>query len=286
MQASQTQPGPSGEVWPALGLGTWRFGEDAAARGGEEAALRLAFDIGYRLIDTAEMYGEGGAETVVGAALAAALRAGLRREDFRIVSKAYPHHADRAGLRAACERSRQRLQIDCIDLYLLHWRGSVPLAQTIDGMAGLQQRGWVRHWGVSNFDVADLEELFAHRGGALCAANQVYYSLAARGAGFDLLPWQQARGVPLMAYSPVDQGALCGHRGLQAFAARHAVSAAQVAIAWLLRQPGVFAIPKAVRAAHLQENWQAQQLSLDAADLAALDRLFPPPAAKAPLAMR
>lgn len=277
--------GTPGERWPQLGLGTWRLGENAARRGAEVAAVRQALDIGYRLIDTAEMYGEGGAEQVVGQALAEARRGGLAGEAVFVVSKAYPQHADPAGLLAACARSRQRLQIDCIDLYLLHWRGSVPLAATVDGMQALQRRGWIRHWGVSNFDVDDLEELAGVPGGELCAANQVYFSLGARGAGFDLLPWQRQRALPLMAYSPLDQGALAGHPALREIAARHRVTPAQMALAWVLAQPGVMAIPKSVRAEHLRDNWQAQAVVLSAADHDQLDRLFPPPAAKAALAM-
>jgi len=201
---------PGGECRPALGLGTWRMGERRAQRAAEVAALRAAFEIGWRVVDTAEMYGEGGAEEVIGEALAAALRAGLAREQVFIVSKAYPHHASRAGLLDACARSRRRLRLDVIDLYLLHWRGGVPMAQTLAGFAELQRRGWIRRWGVSNFDVADMEELLALAGAddpeSGCAANQVCYSLGRRGVEFDLLPWQRARGLPLMAYCPVDQG--------------------------------------------------------------------------------
>jgi diketogulonate reductase-like aldo/keto reductase len=274
-----------GERWPALGLGTWRLGEAPAQRRAEVAALRHALDLGYRLIDSAEMYGEGGAETVVGEALAQALRGGLPRDAVRMVSKAYPHHADPAGLRAACERSRQRLQLDCIDLYLLHWRGSVPLAQTVAGFQDLQRRGWIRHWGVSNFDVDDLQELSALPGGTACAVNQVYFSLGARGVEYDLLPWQRERQMPLMAYSPIDQGALASHPALRALAMRLGATPAQLALAWVLAQPGVMAIPKALRAAHLKDNWQAQHLCIDDATRAQLDRLFPPPRAKQPLAM-
>jgi diketogulonate reductase-like aldo/keto reductase len=280
---------PDGVARPALGLGTWRMGESAAARSMEVRALREAFEIGYRAIDTAEMYGEGGAEEVVGQALDEAARAGLPRNGFFVVSKAYPHHASRSGLIAACERSRRRLRQDRIDLYLLHWRGGVPLAETLAGMAELQRRGWIGQWGVSNFDVADLEELFALPGGPACAANQVYYSLGERGVEFDLLPWQRERGLPLMAYCPIDRGALASAAraapALREVAARHGATPAQVALAAVLAQPGVMAIPKAVRADHLRENWAAQFVSLDAADLAALARAYPPPAGKRPLAM-
>jgi diketogulonate reductase-like aldo/keto reductase len=279
---------PGGERRPALGLGTWRLGESGARRADEVAAVRLALDEGWRVIDTAEMYGDGGSEEVVGEAVAGALRGGLAREDLFVVSKVLPHHASRAGVLAACERSRQRLQLDTIDLYLLHWRGAEPLAATLAGFAELQQRGWIRRWGVSNFDLADMKALFALDAGAACAANQVYYSLGARGAEWDLLPWQQQHGVPLMAYSPVDQGALAkprAHAVLREVAARHGATPVQVALAALLQQPGVMAIPKAVQAAHQRENAQAATLQLDAEDRAALDRAFPPPRRKQPLAM-
>jgi len=286
---------PGGERRPALGLGTWRMGETRTARGAEVAALRAALDIGWRVIDTAEMYGEGGAEEVVGEALAGALASGtVARDDVFVVSKVYPHHASRAGLLAACERSRRRLRLDTIDLYLLHWRGSVPLAETVAGLAELQRRGWIRRWGVSNFDVDDMEELFALRGAADanlgCATNQVYYSLATRGVEFDLLPWMRERGLPLMAYCPIGQGALAGAKAppaLRNVAARHGATPAQVALAALLAKGGVMAIPKAARETHLRENWQALALggALDADDRAALDRAFPRPERKQPLAM-
>ncbi|MFO1291616.1 MAG: aldo/keto reductase [Rubrivivax sp.] len=285
---------PGGERRPALGLGTWRMGEARADRAAEVAALRRAFEIGWRVVDTAEMYGEGGAEEVVGEALAGALRAGLARDEVFVVSKAYPHHASRAGLRAACERSRRRLGLDAIDLYLLHWRGSVPLAETLAGFAELQRRGWIRRWGVSNFDVADMEELFAlpgaDDGAAGCSANQVYYSLGRRGVEFDLLPWQRVRGLPLMAYCPIDQGVLAGAgapAAVHGVAQRHGATPAQVALAALLAQPGVLAIPKAASERHLRENWGAAALmqALDAADRAALDRAFPPPRRKQALAI-
>ena len=283
-----------GSALPVLGLGTWRMGESRRSHAAEVDAVGLALQMGWRAIDTAEMYGEGGAEEVVGEALAGALGdgpggpAGLGREDLFVVSKVYPHHAGRADMLAACERSLRRLRLDTIDLYLLHWRGGVPLAETLDGFAALRRRGWIRHWGVSNFDVADMEELFALEGGSACAANQVYYSLGQRGVEFDLLPWQRHRGVPLMAYCPIDQGALAGeraHPALREVAARHRASPAQVALAALLARPGVMVIPKAVREAHLRENWAAATLPLDADDLAVLDRAFPPPRRKHPLAM-
>ena len=277
---------PDGTPIPALGLGTWRMGERADQREAEILAVRDALRLGYRLIDTAEMYGEGGAETMLGTALQQAFAAGeARREDLTVVSKVYPHHASTQGVIDACERSLRRLKLESIDLYLLHWRGEFPLAQTLDGFATLQARGLIRHWGVSNFDVDDMEELAALPGGSHCAANQVYYSLSARGIEFDLLPWQARRRLPLMAYSPIDQGALSGHAAVLAIAQRLGVSAAQVALAWVLRQPEVIAIPKAVRSAHLRDNLAATQLQLGAADLSLLDAAFPPPRRKRSLAM-
>jgi len=279
---------PGGERRPALGLGTWRMGESGARRADEVDAVRLALQIGYRVIDTAEMYGEGGAEEVVGEAVAGALRDGMDRDELFIVSKVYPHNASKAGVVAACERSLKRLRLDAIDLYLLHWRGGEPLAATLAGFAQLERRGLIRRWGVSNFDVADMEELFALDAGDGCSTNQVCYSLGARGVEFDLLPWLHERGVPLMAYSPIDQGALASRRAnatLRAVAQRHGATPVQVALAALLAQPGVMAIPKAVREDHLRENWQAQSIVLDADDRAALDRAFPRPQRKTPLAM-
>lgn len=276
---------PSGEDVPALGLGTWRMGESASQQAAEVKAVRLALELGYRVIDSAEMYGEGGAETVVGQALQPALKAGLARESLFVVSKVYPHNASVDGVLAACERSLRRLQLDHIDLYLLHWRGAVPLAQTVQGFETLQRRGWIRHWGVSNFDSDDLLELDAVPGGAACAANQVWYSLSQRGVEFELLPRQRLRQMPLMAYSPIDQGALADHPGLHALAEKHAATPAQVALAWVLSQPGVMALPKASSAIHLRHNRAATQLRLDSEDQRLLDGLFPPPKRKQPLAM-
>ena len=271
---------------PRLGLGTWGMGEPRARRAAEVAAVRTAIRMGYRLIDTAEMYGEGGAEEVVGEALAQALQAGeVTRNELFIVSKVYPHNASRSGTLAACERSLQRLGLEHIDLYLLHWRGQFPLAETCAALQTLVEQGRIGRWGVSNFDTADLQELFALPGGPDCAVNQVYYSLGERGAAFSLLPWQRAHGMPLMAYSPIDQGALARSPALQNLAQRLGATPAQVALAWVLAQPGVVAIPKAVTEAHQRDNLAALQLKLDAEDLAELDRLFPPPLRKQPLAM-
>jgi diketogulonate reductase-like aldo/keto reductase len=282
----QTVTLPDDEKVPALGLGTWHTGENARSRKQEIAAVRFAVELGYRLIDTAEMYGEGGAEEVIGAALAEvfATRA-VRREDLFIVTKVYPHNASREGVIAACERSLRRLGLDHVDLYLLHWRGQHPLTATIEGFEALKAAGRIRHWGVSNFDQDDMEELWQAAGGKACAANQVYYSASKRGVEFDLLPWQREHRVPLMAYCPIDQGALARDRTFAAIGQRLGASAAQVALAWTLREPGVIAIPKAVREAHLRENLGAAQLTLSAEDLAAIDHAFPPPKRKSRLAM-
>ena len=272
---------------PRLGMGTWHMGEDRARRAEEVRALQLGLDLGVALVDTAEMYGEGGAEEVVGQALAEALRAGdLRREDVFIVTKVYPHHASRTGTPAACERSLRRLGVDTIDLYLLHWAGSHPLQETVDAFEALRDQRRIAVWGVSNFDTDDMESLWRLDQGPRCAANQVYYSLTERGPEHDLLPWLQARNVALMAYSPIDQGQLAGERALQAMAARSGLTPAQVALAWCLAQRGVIAIPKAAREAHLRENLAAAEVELGADDIAELDRRFPPPRTKKPLAMR
>lgn len=277
---------PSGEEWPALGLGTWRLGEDKARMAAEVRMLRLAVDIGYRVFDTAEMYADGGAERVLGQALDQAVQAGVSREELFVVSKALPQNASADALEAACERSLQRLQLERIDLYLLHWRGGVSLKQTVDGFEALQRRGWIRHWGVSNFDLDDMQELADVPGGAACSTNQVYYSLSERGIEFDLLPWLRERSLPAMAYCPIDQGTLAQHPALHAVAEHHGATPAQLALAWVLDQPGVIAIPKAVRAGHLRENWAAAQLRLDEADRLHLDQVFPPPGRRLPLVMR
>jgi diketogulonate reductase-like aldo/keto reductase len=234
--------------WPALGLGTWRLGENLGTRSAEMAAVRQAIDIGYRLIDTAEMYGDGGAESVVGDAVARAVREGAcRREDLVIVSKVLPSNASSTGTVAACERSLQRLRCDWIDLYLLHWPGAHPLTQTLAGFARLRARGLIRHWGVSNFDFSAIQHLVGLRGGDDCAANQVCYSLSARGIDHDLRPWQRSRGMPVMAYCPIDQGSLAHHAALSGLARPLGLSAAQLALAWTMRDGDVMAIPKSVR---------------------------------------
>jgi diketogulonate reductase-like aldo/keto reductase len=281
-------PLAGGGALPAFGLGTWRMGEDSRRRSAEVAAVREAIELGYRLIDTAEMYGEGGAETVVGQAVAEALRAGdVARDALTIVSKVYPHNASRRGTMAACDRSRQRLGLDRIDVYLLHWRGEHPLADTAAAMQALAADGRIGHWGVSNFDVDDLDQLAraTDPAGAPCATNQVCFSLGERGVEVALLPHMQGQGLPLMAYSPVDQGTLARSEALAAIAAPLQLSAAQLALAWVLSRPGVCAIPKAVQAKHLRDNLAASRITLGADTLAALDRAFPPPTRRTPLAM-
>ena len=269
---------------PVLGLGTWRFGESRGTRAAEVASVRTALELGYRLIDTAEMYGEGGAEEVVGQALAEAVRAGdVRREDVVVVSKVYPHHASLDGTRAACDRSRRRLGLDVIDVYLLHWRGDHPLAETIEAFHGLQADGHIGRWGVSNFDVEDMEELVALADD--CAVNQVWYSLGERDPEFALLPWLRQRGLPLMAYSPIDQGRAGHDPVLQRIAAARGLTGTQVALAALLAEPGVMVIPKASGERHLRENLTAADLALDADERRAIDERFPRPRARAPLAM-
>ena len=270
----------------SLGLGTWRMGEQASRRQREISAVRSAIDLGWRVIDTAEMYGEGGAEEVVGAAIAAALRQGaIRREELFVVSKVYPHHASAAGTPAACERSLARLGLDHLDAYLLHWRGSFPLQETVEAFEDLRSRGRIRHWGVSNFDVADMVELTGVPGGDRCATNQIYYSLSTRGPGFDLVPWLQRHGMATMEYSPIDQGELVRNRALARLATKRGATPAQIALAWLTSQPGVMAIPKAASEAHLRENLDSLALTLDGSDLSELDAAFPPPRRKVPLAM-
>jgi len=278
---------PDGRTaWPALGLGTWRMGEAARSRRAEVAAVRQALEMGYRLIDSAEMYGDGGAEEVVGAAIAEAMRAGVvARDELVVVSKVLPNNASRRGTVQACDRSRRRLGLDRIDLYLLHWQGSHPLRDTLAAFDELQAAGAIVHWGVSNFDLGSMKRLLALPGGERCAANQVYYSLGERGIDFDLKPWQLRRGLPLMAYSPIDQGAIAGDARLAALARPLGLTAAQLALAWTLRDGGVIAIPKAVRETHLRDNLAAGSLTLGAATLAALDALFPPPRHASPLAM-
>ncbi|WP_432377496.1 aldo/keto reductase [Duganella sp. P38] len=273
---------PGGPQVPALGQGTWNMGEHAARRQDEVRALRLGLDLGMTLIDTAEMYGEGGAEEVVGEAIAG------RRDEAFIVSKVYPHNASFEGAQQACERSLRRLKIDSIDLYLLHWQGHHPLAETFDAFEALKQAGKIKAYGVSNFDLENMDEALAY---GAPATNQVLYNLMKRGIEFDLLPWARQRQMPVMAYSPLEtagreQAALLEHPGLRAVAEAHEATPAQIALAWVLHQDGVIAIPKAVDPVHLRANRAAAGIVLSADDLAALDRAFPPPRRRRPLDMR
>lgn len=268
---------PGGETVPALGQGTWYMGERADRRKAEASALRRGLDLGMTLVDTAEMYGDGGAEEVVGDAIAG------RRDGVFVVSKVYPHNASRKGVPAAAERSLKRLKTDRIDLYLLHWRGRYPLAETVEAFEALREAGKIRHWGVSNLDTDDMEELAGVSGD--CAANQILYNVTRRGVEFDLLPWCARNAVPVMAYSPIEQGRLPAGGALDAIGKRHGVDRFAVALAWVLRQPGVIAIPKAVRPEHVDANRKAADLVLTAEDLAEIDRAFPPPRRKQPLAM-
>jgi len=269
---------PDGTRVPALGQGTWRMGERGGDRRAEAAALRLGIDLGMTLIDTAEMYGEGGAEEVVAEAIAG------RREEVFLVSKVYPHNASRTKLPRALEASLRRLRVERIDLYLLHWRGSVPLAETAEAMEKAVAEGRIARWGVSNLDVADLEALGPRL--ARCATDQVLWNLEARGVEYDLLPFCDARGMPAMAYSPLGQGGgLLRNPALRAVAARRGATPAQVALAFVLARPGVIAIPKASDPAHVRQNAAAREIRLAAEDLAELDAAFPPPRRKEPLAM-
>jgi aldehyde reductase len=270
---------PSGELVPALGQGTWGMGEDGALRAQEIASLRAGLDLGLVLIDTAEMYGDGRTESLVGEAIAG------RRDEAFLVSKVYPHHASKAAMRRACTDSLRRLKTDRLDLYLLHWSGSVPLEETIEAFARLQRDGLVRSWGVSNLDTAQMAELWSLPGGREVQTNQVLYNLSRRGLEWDLLPWLRERGVPVMAYSPIEQGRLLQQPGMAGFAQRHGITPAQAALAWLLAQPDVIAIPKTASVARLRENTQALAPPLDATALAELDRLFPPPRGPSPLEM-
>lgn len=270
---------PSGIAVPALGLGTWQMGEAKARANDEIDSLRLGLDLGMTLIDTAEMYGEGGAELVVGKALED------RRDEVFLVSKVYPWNASRTGTIAACEASLKRLGTDRIDLYLLHWRGDHPLADTVAAFEELRAAGKIGAWGVSNFDVEDMEELYAIRDGTNCAVNQVLYNLSRRGIEYDLLPWCQARGVTVMAYSPIEQGRLIHHPELIRIAKVYQATPAQVALAFLLEREGIVAIPKTSNLRRVRENRDAVALDITDEDWAAIDVAFPPPDEKVPLEM-
>ena len=271
---------PDGTEVAALGQGTWHMGEGERPVAEEAAALRLGVELGMTLIDSAEMYGDGGAEQVVAKAVA-----GIRDQVF-IVSKVYPHNATRRGTAAACERSLKRLGTDWIDLYLLHWRGSAPFAETVAEFEKLRAVGKIRHWGVSNLDVSELEDVLAVSRGAACATNQVLYNPEHRGIEFDLLPWCAKRRMPVMAYSPVGQaGRLLRAPALRKVAERHGATAAQIAIAWSLRHPHVISIPKAGDAAHVRDNAAAAAIVLTEVDFFDIDAAFPPPRRKQSLGM-
>jgi len=270
---------PSGEPIPVFGLGTWMMGEVDKKRADEVAALKLGLDLGATLIDTAEMYGDGEAEDIVGEAIAG------RRDGLFLVSKVLPENASRKDTVAACEGSLKRLRTDRIDLYLLHWRGSTPLQHTLEAFIQLQREGKIRHWGVSNFDTDDMEELLALPGGETCATNQVLYNLKRRRIEYDLVPFCRERNIPIMAYSPIEQGRLLGVAALREVASRHEATTAQVALAWLLGKPATIVIPKATNAVHLRENFAALDLKLTDDDVAVLDRAFPPPEKKYALEM-
>jgi diketogulonate reductase-like aldo/keto reductase len=270
---------PDGKTVVTLGQGTWGMGENASKRKQEVAALRLGLELGMSLIDTAEMYASGTAEEIVGEAFAG------RRGDVFIVSKVLPENATRRGTITACERSLKRLNTDRIDLYLLHWRGRPPLAQTLEAFATLISDGKICAWGVSNFDADDMQELWGLKDGCAVATNQVLYNLTRRGIEFDLIPACRQCKVPIMAYSPIEQGRLLRQGALKEIAHRHNATPAQVALAALLRQDGIIAIPKASNEAHVRENRAATDVQLTAEDIATLDRAFPPPTGPEPLAM-
>lgn len=268
---------PSGTKIPTFGLGTWSMGEDARRRKDEVAALRHGLDKGIRLIDTAEMYGD--AESVVGEAIQG------RRDDLFIVSKVLPSNASRKGTVAACERSLRKLKTDRVDLYLLHWRGDVPLEDTIEAFTRLIEAGKIGDWGVSNFDISDMGELWKTPEGNGVATNQVLYNLSRRGVEFDLMPWCRKHTVPVMAYSPIEQGRLLRNPALREVAERHGATPAQIALAWLMRHDDVIVIPKAGTIAHIDENLASLDVILTQDDFAALDRAFPPPKKAQPLEM-
>ena len=271
---------PDGTAVSAVGQGTWYMGEGGRSAPAEADALRLGIALGMTLIDTAEMYAEGGAEEVVGQAIAG------QRDRVFLVSKVYPHNASRSGVPAACERSLKRMGTDVIDLYLLHWRGGVPLAETVAAFEKLRAEGKIRRWGVSNLDPADMRELLGVKDGAACAVNQVLYNPEHRGIEFDLLPWQAQKRIPVMAYSPVGQGGrLLKNPALAAVAKRHNATPAQIALAWGLRHPHVISIPKASDPAHVRQNAAAAEIVLTPQDLAEIDAAYPPPKRATRLAM-
>lgn len=262
---------------PALGIGTWRLGEAPSRAAQEVAAIRVALDAGLTVIDTAEMYADGGSEALVGQAIKG------RRDGCFLVTKVLPQNASPAAMKAACEKSLARLGTDVIDLYLVHWRGNHPLAATVAGFRQLQAEGKIRRWGVSNFDLADMKELVALEHGDECAANQVYYSLSERGIEFELKPWMDARGILTMAYCPLDEGRLVRHRGLQKLAQGHGASTAQLALAWLVSQGSTWAIPMTSSPERAAENSRSLKLALSAKTLSEIDQHFPAPESRARL---
>ncbi|MCC3382156.1 aldo/keto reductase [Paenibacillus farraposensis] len=273
-----------GREVPLIGQGTWYMGEKASHRQEEVRALQLGLELGMALIDTAEMYAEGEAEKIVGEAVKG------RRDDVYLVSKAYPHHADRQGLAHACEASLTRMGTEYMDMYLLHWRGNIPLEETVQGMEELSEQGKIRSWGVSNLDQADMEELWSLSGGDACAVNQVLYHAASRGIDYDLLPWSRTHGVPVMAYCPIAQGGrlrkgLLEHPVMLDIAASHRATPAQIALAWVIRDGDVWAIPKAVQESHVRENAAAAHIRLTPEQLQKIDEAFPLPTRKQPLDM-
>lgn len=270
-------PLPSGEKIAALGQGTWHLGERPGRRAEEIASLQLGIDLGMTVIDTAEMYGDGATETLVGEAISG------RRGEVFLVDKVLPHHATRDGTFRACEASLGRLGVDYIDLYLLHWRGRIPLVETIEGFAELKQRGMIRHWGVSNLDIEDMIELSGVPGGEEVQTNQILYNLTRRGPEYALLPWLAQHGIPAMAYSPIEQGRLLKDPALQPIAQHHHATPAQIALAWVLQHGGVSAIPRAGTLSHVRQNAVARDIELTRNDLQDLDRAFPPPTQRRPL---
>jgi diketogulonate reductase-like aldo/keto reductase len=270
---------PSGEAVPVLGQGSWVMGEHPETRQNEIDALRFGLDVEMNIIDTAEMYGDGAAEELVGKAILG------RREKAFLVSKVLPQNATRAGTIAACEQSLRRLATDRIDLYLLHWRAQVPLAETLDAFRDLVRAGKIRYWGVSNFDVADMVELVGSSGGPAVATDQVLYNLMRRGIEYDLLPWCEQRNIPIMAYSPLEQSRLLGDPELRRIAENYSAAPAQIALAWVLRNDRMIAVPKASTPGHVKQNRIALDIPLSTDDVAVLDRAFPPPTQKRPLEM-
>lgn len=264
---------------PGLGMGTWNMGDSLAHRAEEIKALRRGIELGMTVIDTAEMYGDGRSEVLVGQAIE-----GMREKIF-LISKILPSHAGRKGTVKACEDSLKRLNTNYLDLYLLHWRGRIPFEETVEAMLELQRNGKIRYWGVSNMDVVEMEAFFKISGGSTCAANEVLYNLTRRGIEFDLLPWCQQKQMPVIAYSPIEQGRLLNHPVLRDISCQHEVTPAQIALAWVLRQTGVLAIPKAATVKHVEENYKSLDITLSSEDLKKLDSVFPAPLRKKRLEM-